>query len=145
MSDWIEWSGKTRPVDAHTVVQVRFRGGDTDTGEAGTWSLCWVTGDDADDIVAYRVIGTNPIQDLVTRSEEKQNPVNPLAVQVAGDHYKKLKIQPIEFIHANGIPFAEGSVIKYVTRWRDKGGIKDLEKARHFLDLLIDLERKAKE
>lgn len=145
MSDWIEWSGKTRPVDAHTVVQVRFRGGDTDTGEAGTWSLCWVTGDDADDIVAYRVIGTNPIQDLVTRSEEKQNPVNPLAVQVAGDHYKKLKIQPIEFIHANGIPFAEGSVIKYVTRWRDKGGIKDLEKARHFLDLLIDLERKATE
>lgn len=145
MSDWIEWSGKTRPVDADTVVQVRFRGGDTDTGEAGTWSLCWVTGDDADDIVAYRVIGTNQIQDLVTRSEEKQNPVNPLAVQVAGDHYKKLKIQPIEFIHANGIPFAEGSVIKYVTRWRDKGGIKDLEKARHFLDLLIDLERKAKE
>lgn len=145
MSDWIEWSGKTRPVGADTIVQVRFRGGDTDTGEAGTWSLCWVTGDDADDIVAYRVIGTNPIQDLVTRSEEKQNPVNPLAVQVAGDHYKKLKIQPIEFIHANGIPFAEGSVIKYVTRWRDKGGIKDLEKARHFLDLLIDLERKAKE
>ena len=145
MSDWIEWSGKTRPVDADTIVQVRFRGGDTDTGEAGTWSLCWVTGDDADDIVAYRVIGTNPIQDLVTRSEEKPNPVTPLAVQVAGDHYKKLKIQPIEFIHANGIPFAEGSVIKYVTRWRDKGGIKDLEKARHFLDLLIDLERKAKE
>lgn len=145
MSDWIEWSGKTRPVDAHTVVQVRFRGGDTDTGEAGTWSLCWVTGDAADDIVAYRVIGTNPIQDLVTCAEEKHNPANPLAVQVAGDHYKKLKIQPIEFIHANGIPFAEGSVIKYVTRWRDKGGIKDLEKARHFLDLLIDLERKAKE
>jgi hypothetical protein len=69
-------------------------------------------------------------------------PTSPLTVQVAGDHYKKLKIQPIEFIHANGIPFAEGSVIKYVTRWRDKGGIKDLEKARHFLDLLIELESK---
>lgn len=67
---------------------------------------------------------------------------SPLDTQVAGDHYKKLKIQPIEFIHANGIPFAEGSVIKYVTRWRDKGGIKDLEKARHFLDLLIELETK---
>jgi hypothetical protein len=63
-----------------------------------------------------------------------------LDVQVTGDHYKSLKIQPIEYIHANGIPFAEGSVIKYVTRWRDKGGIKDLEKARHFLDLLIELE-----
>lgn len=67
---------------------------------------------------------------------------SPLAVQVAGDHYKKLKIQPIEYIHANGIPFAEGNVIKYVTRWRDKGGIKDLEKARHFIDLLIELEKK---
>jgi hypothetical protein len=65
-----------------------------------------------------------------------------LDTQVAGDHYKKLKIQPIEYIHANGIPFAEGSVIKYVTRWREKGGIKDLEKARHFLDLLIELEQK---
>ena len=65
---------------------------------------------------------------------------NALDVQVAGDHYKKLKIQPIEYIHANSIPFAEGSAIKYLTRWRDKGGIKDLEKARHFIDLLIELE-----
>ena len=63
-----------------------------------------------------------------------------LAVQVAGDHYKKLKIQRVEYIHANSLPFIEGSVIKYVTRWRDKGGIKDLEKARHFIDLLIELE-----
>jgi len=69
-------------------------------------------------------------------------PASALDVQVQGDHYKSLKIQPIEYIHANGIPFAEGSVIKYVTRWRDKGGIKDLEKARHFLDLLIELETK---
>ena len=63
-----------------------------------------------------------------------------LQQQVAGDHYKNLKIQPIEYIHANGLPFAEGSVVKYVTRWREKGGLKDLEKARHFLDLLIELE-----
>lgn len=65
---------------------------------------------------------------------------SPLARQEGGGHYKDLKIQPIEYIHANGIPFAEGSVIKYVTRWRAKGGIKDLEKARHFIDLLIELE-----
>lgn len=65
-----------------------------------------------------------------------------LEKQVSGDHYKSLKIQPVEFIHANGIPFAEGSVIKYVTRWRDKGGIADLEKAKHFLEILIELERK---
>lgn len=60
--------------------------------------------------------------------------------QVDGGHYKDLKIQPIEYIHANQIPFAEGSVIKYVSRWRNKGGIKDLEKAKHFLELLIELE-----
>jgi len=66
-----------------------------------------------------------------------------LNVQAGGDHYKKLVVQPIEYIHANGIPFAEGSVIKYVTRWRDKGGVEDLKKARHFLDLLIELEAKA--
>ena len=67
-------------------------------------------------------------------------PTSPLTHQVAGSHYKNLKIQPIEYIHANGIPFAEGCVIKYVTRWRDKGGIGDLEKAKHFIELLIELE-----
>lgn len=63
-----------------------------------------------------------------------------LAHQEGGDHYKKLKIQPVEYIHANGLPFCEGSVVKYVTRWRDKGGIADLKKARHFIDLLIEME-----
>jgi hypothetical protein len=63
-----------------------------------------------------------------------------LNVQVAGDHYKKMKIQPVEFIHTNGIPFIEGCIIKYAARWRDKGGIKDLEKIKHFVDLLIELE-----
>jgi len=74
------------------------------------------------------------------RHELEKEVTTALAAQVGGDHYKKLKIQPIEYNHANGIPFAEGNVIKYVTRWREKGGIKDLEKARHFLDLLIELE-----
>lgn len=62
--------------------------------------------------------------------------------QVGGDHYKKYAIQPIEFIYANNIPFIEGCVIKYVARWRDKGGLADLEKAKHFLEMLIDLEEK---
>jgi hypothetical protein len=66
---------------------------------------------------------------------------NALNVQVGGDHYKKLKIQPIEFIHANNIPFIEGNIIKYIVRWRDKNGIKDLEKVKHYVDLLISLEK----
>ena len=60
--------------------------------------------------------------------------------QIDGGHYKDLKIQPIEYIHANNIPFAEGCAIKYLTRWRSKGGIPDLEKAKHFIELLIELE-----
>ena len=67
-------------------------------------------------------------------------PESALTKQVAGNHYKDLKIQPIEYIHANNLPFAEGSVVKYVSRWRSKGGIKDLEKAKHFIELLIELE-----
>ena len=63
-----------------------------------------------------------------------------LDTQVGGGHYKDLKIQPIEFIHANGIPYIEGCVIKYMARWRDKNGIEDLEKAKHYIQLLIDLE-----
>ena len=62
---------------------------------------------------------------------------NPLDVQVGGDHYKKLKIQPVEYIQENQIGYMEGNVIKYVTRWKDKNGIADLEKAKHYLDMLI--------
>ena len=65
---------------------------------------------------------------------------NALAVQEGGDHYKNLKIQPVEFIHANGLGFMEGCVIKYVARYKRKNGLEDLKKARHFLDLLIQLE-----
>ena len=63
-----------------------------------------------------------------------------LSVQESGDHYKRMAIQPVEFIHRNGIPFIEGCIIKYVCRWRQKGGVQDLRKARHFLDLLIEME-----
>lgn len=65
---------------------------------------------------------------------------NPLATQVGGNHYKDLKIQPVEYIHANNIGYMEGNVIKYVSRWRAKNGIKDLEKAKHYIELLIALE-----
>ena len=65
---------------------------------------------------------------------------NPLQTQVGGTHYKDLKIQPIEFIHANNIPFCEANAIKYLCRWRNKNGKQDLLKARHYIDLLIELE-----
>ena len=63
-----------------------------------------------------------------------------LKQQIGGEHYKKMGIQPAEYVHSNNIPYLEGSVIYYVSRWRDKGGIEDLKKAKHTIDLLMELE-----
>lgn len=60
--------------------------------------------------------------------------------QAGGSHYKGMAIQPVEFIQKNGIPYIEGNVIKYVTRHKEKGGRADLEKAIHYLQLLLELE-----
>ncbi len=65
-----------------------------------------------------------------------------LKEQVGGDHYKQFPIQPVEFCYVNKIPYLEATAIKYLCRWRDKGGVQDLEKAKHFIDLLIELENK---
>ena len=70
-----------------------------------------------------------------------RQPVTANDHQVAGDHYKSKAIQPWDYIAGNNIGYLEGNVIKYVSRWRDKGGVADLEKARHYLDKLIELER----
>jgi hypothetical protein len=58
--------------------------------------------------------------------------------QVGGSHYKKYKIQPVEFIIKNNIGFVEGNIIKYILRFKEKGGVQDLEKAKHYIELLID-------
>lgn len=62
-----------------------------------------------------------------------------LDVQVGGDHYKKLGVQPIELIRDINANFFQGNVIKYITRYKDKNGIKDLEKAKHYLELIEEL------
>lgn len=67
----------------------------------------------------------------------EKSPTDPLTTQVGGNHYKEMKIQPIEYALANNLPFVEANVVKYVSRWRKKGGVADLKKARHMLDLLI--------
>jgi hypothetical protein len=58
--------------------------------------------------------------------------------QVGGKHYLKYKIQPVEFIIKNNIGFVEGNIIKYVLRFKEKGGVQDLLKAKHYIELLID-------
>jgi tRNA G37 N-methylase TrmD len=57
--------------------------------------------------------------------------------QIGGNHYKVMKIEPVTFIIENDIPFVEGNIIKYVCRWKSKGGVEDLKKARHYIDMLI--------
>lgn len=127
MGEWIKWEGGECPVSDDTVVDVKFReGGDPDRACAGTYY--WPHDNDSSDIVAYRVVG------------QAETSESALARQEGGDHYKSMAIQPVEFIHRNGIGFCEGAVIKYVSRWRAKNGVEDLKKARHFLDLLIEME-----
>ena len=70
---------------------------------------------------------------------------DPMQVQVAGGHYKGKKIQPVEYIHANNLNFLEGCIVKRITRWRDKPAehrFQDLEKIKHEIDLLIEMEKK---
>ncbi len=68
-----------------------------------------------------------------------------LDTQVGGNHYKDMKIQPIEYCHANKLGACETLAIRYISRWRNKAGIQDLRKAIHCLELLIELETKGED
>lgn len=60
-------------------------------------------------------------------------------MQIGGDHYKTCNIQPAEYIEANNLGFCEGNIIKYISRHRSKDGANDLRKAKHYIDLLLEL------
>jgi hypothetical protein len=65
--------------------------------------------------------------------------------QVAGSHYKDMPIQPGEFIRTNGLGWYEGNAIKYICRYKTKGGQQDIQKAIHYLELLLEeLEEETK-
>ena len=61
-----------------------------------------------------------------------------LTTQVDGDHYSKMRVQPAYFINENNLPFAEGNAIKYICRHKKKGKKKDIEKAIHYLEMIIE-------
>ena len=63
---------------------------------------------------------------------------NPYDTQVGGNHYKDMKIQPSECINKNELQFAEGNAIKYICRHGSKGQKQDLEKAKHYIDMIIE-------
>ena len=58
--------------------------------------------------------------------------------QIGGSHYKNMVVQPSEFINKNKLLFAEGNAIKYICRHTHKGGKQDLEKAKHYIDMIIE-------
>ena len=80
----------------------------------------------------------------LTKKEKKQKELNWLIAdlhQVGGDHYLT-EIQPWDFIIANNLAFLEGNIIKYICRYKNKGGVEDLYKADHYLKKLIETEEK---
>jgi hypothetical protein len=85
-------------------------------------------GEDKDTLLAASTYNGKPLKQKASSN------------QIGGSHYKKYTIQPAEFCHKNSIPYLEATAIKYLCRWRDKGGVQDLEKAKHFIDLLIEFE-----
>jgi hypothetical protein len=114
------------PVSAHGVMAFQIHGSAVDGQELRNTLEAWVA---------------TPVN---ARSSELIEPGSTVPAndrQVGGDHYKKRGIQPWDYIAANCLDWFTGEIIKYITRWRDKGGIKDLEKARHVLDKYIETEK----
>lgn len=78
-------------------------------------------------------------QEIINKELEKRGE-KALDVQVGGGHYKGMVIQPVEFIMKNKLNFCQGNAIKYICRYNEKNGLEDLKKAKHYIDLLIQLE-----
>ena len=76
-----------------------------------------------------------------TNSKAEALAVEANARQVAGSHYRLQGIQHWDYVAANDLDYFQGQVTKYVSRWKNKNGIEDLEKARHFLEKYIEVER----
>ena len=64
---------------------------------------------------------------------------NALDKQTGGNHYKDMAIQPAEYAEKNGLSLLEGNIVKYISRWRKKGGLTDLQKIIHCAELIIEI------
>lgn len=62
---------------------------------------------------------------------------DPFKQQVGGDHYKTMKIQPIEYILANDLGFCEANIVKYISRYKQKNGVQDVKKVIHYAEMLL--------
>ena len=152
------WHGGEQPAETiGKTVEYRYERDPGSDGPANSlrWTHTGLTGD----IHAYKVVEEAAQADSATLAEETLSALgwtsdgqawveqpridmvpNALDVQVGGTHYKDCAIQPIEYIHANKLGFAEGNVVKYITRHRQKHGADDVRKVIHYCQLLLELE-----
>ena len=123
---WRPWDGVGEP--AYTgAVEVQYRDGEKDIAKTNMFR--WDHVGSYADIVAWRPVAVD--------SEKVETALD---TQIGGEHYKKHAIQPVEFITKNALGFLEGCVIKRICRYEDKNGLEDLKKAKHEIDLLIELK-----
>ena len=78
----------------------------------------------------------NPLESYVARIQE--DPKGALSRQIGGGHYKDMPMQPIEYILANELGFCEGNIVKYITRYKAKGGAEDVKKVIHYAQILLE-------
>ena len=101
-------------------------------GISGEW-LCF-------DLLKPKDFWDSAYFDLVVEAPPQSPPNLPaLSTQVGGDHYKSLAIQPVEYITKNNLGWCEGNIIKYTTRWKQKGGKADIDKVIHYANLLKEM------
>lgn len=74
------------------------------------------------------------------KTSTSAKPTSALDKQVGGSHYKGMKIQHAVFCQVNGLPWCESAAIKYICRHKQKNGRQDIEKAIHYLELLLEIE-----
>jgi len=82
---------------------------------------------------------TNPLEEYVKAIQSlPEDPKGALSRQIGGGHYKDMPLQPIEYILANELGFCEGNIVKYITRYKAKGGAEDVKKVIHYAQILLE-------
>ena len=150
-TDWHENEG-VQPVDLGIKIDIILGDADLKSNTSARWR--WPIVDGCINITKWR-IHSDEKETQIDKVELLREPMppcseeipcyfvdekSPLSTQIGGDHYAKLAIQPMQYSMKNGLDPLQHTIIKYVTRFRDKAGIEDLEKAKHCIDMLIEFE-----
>lgn len=145
MSDnltWIKHDGGPMPVPGDTVVAITYL--DVEDGEESESGIRWKASewDDIDawcgerrQIEKYAIVTQSPSAGVAVKDQNDQ-----YAAGTIDAHYRKCAIEPMTYSMANGLDAMQHTIIKYVTRFRDKNGVRDLYAARHVVDMLIGHE-----